>query len=621
MFRLFFLIILLLFTLFPVHAQEDALNLPTELYVLLNEGRVERYGLGAAGVSTVTPEGEVVIDFGVAPDGVWMAYRTEDTLKLLNTLDGATSNIQSGTIPPFRGLGQTIAWSPDASVVAYTVDAGIRFYFIDGGFFDIPISPILHLMWSPGGQYIAAGAEENIWWIYRRDGLQMVLQSAIVSSVGLAWVDNTILLFTPATGGLFLMDLSRANAQAQIHDETVLFQLPVLSGDRTVSLFGKIANDNTLSNDSGFLYNVTLNGTPTIQQVSQNSLDLNNLSWSPAGNLLLALRGGVLALVEPVSAQGFSLPMTGVAAYGWGAMRVKSGGSVSLPEALHFLADDGTGVVQLWRLPRDGSAAVLMTAGDTSVELYAVAPDGRTLAYISDGELMLLPAGADASMILTTVEQTTSISFSGDGQTIAYDNGDQILMINAAGGESLTFLQGYTQPHYSPSGESLLLRLADGDLGLIRLESGEILRLGAYDGAAWMGNGQLIVYGSTTAGSTPGLYLISMDGASPALLFTVPTGLKISSAADAGSGKIRLILTRESAPSPLIILDAGLNGELTDIPTKTFIAMPQLSPDGRYIAGYVDATGALVVYDLVNASELVLRQPPSVKDFRWISFR
>src|SRR5690349_11146967 len=101
-------ILLLIFSLqsFPLlHAQEDGLNLPAELYTLVNDGQVERYGLGASGVSAVTPEATIVIDFGVAPDGIWLAYRTENNLMLHNMLTGEANEIEGATagIPPFRG--------------------------------------------------------------------------------------------------------------------------------------------------------------------------------------------------------------------------------------------------------------------------------------------------------------------------------------------------------------------------------------------------------------------------------------------------------------------------------------------------------------------------------------
>jgi hypothetical protein len=49
----------------PLAAQEDALNLPAALFVLSNEGQISRYGLGAEGVRTVTPEDSFIIDWAV----------------------------------------------------------------------------------------------------------------------------------------------------------------------------------------------------------------------------------------------------------------------------------------------------------------------------------------------------------------------------------------------------------------------------------------------------------------------------------------------------------------------------------------------------------------------------
>src|SRR5258707_15593131 len=114
-----------------VHAQEDGLNLPTELYVLTNSGQVQQYGIGIAGLKTVTPEDEFVLDFGVAPDGTWLAYRTQDALKLLNMYGGTPETLEGATagIPPVRGRGDTLVWSPTGDVIVYTTPTGGRAYF------------------------------------------------------------------------------------------------------------------------------------------------------------------------------------------------------------------------------------------------------------------------------------------------------------------------------------------------------------------------------------------------------------------------------------------------------------------------------------------------------------
>ena len=62
--RLIIVLIALFALCLPLHAQEDGLNLPTELYTLLRVGTIQRFGLGAAGVSDVTPPDSTSIDFG-----------------------------------------------------------------------------------------------------------------------------------------------------------------------------------------------------------------------------------------------------------------------------------------------------------------------------------------------------------------------------------------------------------------------------------------------------------------------------------------------------------------------------------------------------------------------------
>nr|MCU0476928.1 hypothetical protein [Anaerolineae bacterium] len=197
----------------PAHAQEDGLNLPTELYTLLRDGSIERFGLGAAGVAEVTPEASApAVDFGLSPDGVWIAYRTDaGALEVYNMVTPETRSIDpEAGYPPYRGRGESIAWSPDGAALAYTRDGGLRVTFFDGGQSDVPVSPLLGLMWSPDGKYLAAEAENDVWWVYRRDGVQMVLHAALPSSRGAAWVSPSLLMIAPAEGGLAVMDVANA---------------------------------------------------------------------------------------------------------------------------------------------------------------------------------------------------------------------------------------------------------------------------------------------------------------------------------------------------------------------------------------------------------------------------
>lgn len=627
MLRKYILIPILLFifsfqSLSLLHAQEDGLNLPAELYTLVNDGRVERYGLGASGVSAVTPDATVVIDFGVAPDGIWLAYRTENSLMLHNMLTGDASEIEGATagVPPYRGRGATLAWSPDGTALAYAVEYGLRFRFDNNTFFDMPITPIINLMWSPTGTYLAAEAENNIWWVYKREGNQMILISAIPSSIGLAWVSDGLMMFAPETGGLFLMDVSNGNAQSQISDENLLFRLPVFRRDGTVSVFARPANDTTFLPTQGFLYRVSPAGDNVgIEQISTIAVDFNNLRWSPDGNLLLTLSSGILGLVDGATGQGFSLPVTGIVTYGWGAPRPTPAPTLALTSTGYFLADDGTGVEQLWLTADDAALAVQVLAAESSLTTYAIAPDGETIAYHRDGQLWLLPATADLATSILTIDEVNNLGFSADGSALIYDADGNIYSVPVEGGEPQQLLAQYSEPAYSPNGTALLVRIGDGDLGLLIVESGEVRRLGAFAWGKWLANGQLAIYGAPVAGTQPGVYIVDLntDG-TPRLLYASSPGERVLDVAASGNN-LRILETKiVTGPAALEAVQIPLaGGELTNLGSPGFIGDPVLSPDGRFVAGYASAAGTIVIYDLDTDAERVLLQPPRTHDFQW----
>jgi hypothetical protein len=623
MLRLKLIFILLLFAVLGSITAQDGLNLPTELYTLLNEGRVERYGLGAAGVSAVTPEDQVVIDFGVAPDGVWMAYRTESGMTLRNMRTEESRELEGAAagLPPFRGRGQTIAWSPDGEAIAYTTEYGVRFSFEGGTFFDIQITPLLHLTWSPDSRFLAAEAENNIWWIYRREGDQMILTSAIPSSIGLEWVGNGLLMFAPQEGGLFLMDVSNGNAQSVLNDTSILFRLPVLRQDSSVLIYGKSASDTTLPENVGYLYRVAAAGdTIAVEQVSEVPIDLTGLRWSPGGNLLLALQGGVLALVDPASGQGFTLPVTGVTTFGWGALRPVSAPSLTLTSPGYFIADDGTGVLQLWRLANDGARSAPLLSLTQNVETFAVAPDGQTLVYYSNGQLWRLERDAENAEAIGEVSAANNLSISPDGSTIAYDSDNTISTIPIEGGETQSLLTGYSEPVYSPDGSRLLVRIGDGDMGVLTIASGEVRRLGAFTWSKWLNDGRVVSYGAPTGGGQLGIYISDLNTeAPPLILYGQPPQTQSLDAALLQNGALRILQTRSvDSPAPLEVIDVPTTGE-PPLPSINvgFIAQPSLSPDGWLIAGYANAVGSLVLYGVDLRQEVLLTNPPGILQFRW----
>ncbi|MBC8098703.1 MAG: hypothetical protein H7Y11_04630 [Armatimonadetes bacterium] len=609
-----------------INAQDDGLNLPTELYTLLNEGVVQRYGLGAAGIASLTPDDAFVVDFGVAPDALWLAYRTEAGLTLSDLLTGEARSIEatSAGLPPFRGRGDTLAWSPDGAALAYTTEAGVRVYFpVSEAFFEIVISPLLHLTWSPDGLFLAAEAENNIWWIYRREGDTLVLTSALPSSVGFAWVGEGLLLFAPEAGGLALMDVSNGNAQSQLSDEGTLFRYPAVQGDGSVAIFGRSANETTLDPALSYLYRVTPGETVAVTQISDIPVDLSELRWAPGGTLLLALRGGVLALIDPASGQGFTLPTNGVVAYGWGALRPASVAALPMTATGYFLApESSTGIIEPWRLANDGTQAVPVLFTEADVTAFAAAPDDATYAYHSAGQLWLLPAGVEAATPLLTVDAVQALHFNIAADTLIYAVDDTIYTLALPDGEPQILLTAYSQPQSAPNGETLLVRLGDGDLGLLVLATGEVKRLGAFVWGKWLTNGAILAYGALASGGDAGVYLADASGQAVPF-YTPPSGIQAVDGALTPQNTIRLLLRRSTVgPAPLSSVEIPANGgAISDGGAVGYLGAPQFSPDGRFMVGYGSAAGTLVVYDVIARQAIALTQPPNVQAYQWLAFR
>ncbi len=467
-------------------AQGDALNLPADLYVLLNSGQIQRYGVGANGVVNLTPAGLYIIDFGVDSLGQRIAFRTESGLYIINVASGGDpQQIEGATadVPAYRGEGDTIAWSPNGDALVYTTTYGLRAYFTTGStpvFVDIRQGALKGLSWSPGGRYLAAEAEQNVWWIYRRDGDNLVLTSAIPSSIGTAWISDGELVFAPADGGLRLMNLDQANAQAVLLDQSLTYRLPEIDTNGALLFFGRDPNDKNVPDGYGRLLRLA-RGASKLETVGKVPVALSGLRWAPGGSLLVAFQGGVIALYDPSTGLGFPLPMTDVVAYAWGpvgqpATQATSGQmvataapqTVTTPVALtapteaptepplaqptlipvatlpgatkqptpypvstvtaltlsapsFFLAPDANGTVQVWKMAANGTPPKPFTGSGTDVNEFAVSPDGNSVAYVVAAELWLQQAQQQPKL-LAKINSFAPVeaNFSSDGTEIAY---------------------------------------------------------------------------------------------------------------------------------------------------------------------------------------------------------
>lgn len=632
-------------------AAQDGLDLPAPLYVLTNSGQVQRIGLGAEGLSTISPEAAFVVDFGVAPDSNWLAYRTEQALTIRNIFTDEQVTLEQGTadLPPSRGRGDTLAWSPAGDMLAYTVAYGARVYHNTAPepvISDLREGPFVGLIWSPDGAYLAAEAEDNIWWLYRREGSLLILTSAIPSSLGLAWVTNSEVVFAPGDGGLIRMNLAAANAQTVLLDNTWNYRLPALQSDGTLMVFGVQKGDEDIPEGSALLVALAADAARS-GLLNESPIEINGLRWAPGGQLAVALRGGVLALVQPAGSLLFPLPFADVVAYSWGSRPLARVDGLPLTANGYFLAADGNDVEQVWRLPQDGTAPLPLTQVEQPVTDFAVSPDERYLTYLSDDRLWLLSLAEDsaAQMLTETTTRSTELTFSPDGGQIAYvvPDGEQggVWLVSSAGGEARLIRPNaasgsapapegsvYTTPTFAPNINGLLVTRSAPDspdaLVLIDLNTLDIQEVGVASRATWLQNGTILAYNSGIGYAGPAdeqiIYRIDpADPASAAKLATIPRPARIIAMRDVLAVRARLALgSTLPGPRALSVVDLlATTGAITSAGRGGFMVNPTFSPDGRFLAGQTHEGGALTVRDMESGQQVVLNAPPQMSDFSW----
>lgn len=650
----------------PVHTQGDGLDLPTELYVLRNSGIVEQFGVGMMGAKAITPEDIFVLDFAIAPDNTWMAYRTPDEIVLSRIDTPTTLQIEptGDMIPPLRGLGDTMAWSHKGDALAYTTPYGARVAFNIGGeqpeFRNIPNSALINLSWSPGGTFLAAEAENNIWWFYRRDGLDMLLTGALPSSYGITWLDDGQLIFAPGEGGLLVLDLKNLNTQWALQDSSRQYRLPQVRPDGSIVVFSRPIQPETppetedtgeappgLGLNSAYWQRLSLeNDTAAVVASSEIAVDVSSAHWSPNGLFLIALRQNRLGIVLAETGVSFVLPVEDPVAYSWGASYPMTVSGVASGYDGFFLATDPiSGVKQVWRLPADGSSPTLQTTGETPVAGFAVSARTRQIAYFSDSQLWTIPVNDDgnpgeATLLTPVHESARDAAFSPDGRTVAYADAEGIWMMVLDATAPERILQSapagqpgdhYTQPQYAPNVNALLVVSYPGEISPFYwydIASGERLDIGLYDRLHWISDGRLLGYGNGVhLGEWPpiaSVFLID-PSVTPPQVWTVlqADAARVLDAQVIASSRISVVLTdnRQFGPLELRLVGVELTGgDAQTLADPGFMIEPRISPDGAYLAGLTMPGGRILIYDVSRSEKVVLRMPGGVETFIWVTF-
>lgn len=639
--QIILLLAMLICGIVGVRAQ-DGLNLPTELYVLLNEGRVQRFGIGSSGVQFITPEGAFVLDFGVAPDGNWLAYRTQSGLFIRDTYadDPASTERQiegaSASAPTTRGRGETIAWSPTSDALAYTTLTGGRVHFLEtGGFVDLATPLLQNLLWSPDGGYLAAEANDNIWWVFRREAGNMVLTSAIPGAFGVAWLNSTNLIFAPTSGGLIRMDLADANQQTPIREDAASYHLPYVQADGTLLVY-RSTPDADSAERSGRLLQLPVDGSAQPVELGTGDVAVDNLRWAPDSSLLVAFRGGALALLDPLSGAGFTLPIGSASAYGWGAPYPNAVVSVPLPADVYFLARGENGATQVWRLDENSSPPNALTNAELDITHYAVSPDETRLAYVSNSGLWYDDLEDDNSAIelVTLGLSAVQPAFGPDNATIYYrdEQGTNagIWRISAPDGQPELLLADTAdvryrsvQPATSVSAALVQATLADGANGLLLVDtvSGERNLLGDFERGQWLTGTDVMVLGTVQreAASVRGLHIIDVNNLEEPPLTVLPLadGVRLLDVVRLNNGTLRALI-QSRTPGQIRIVDAPESGgEPQVIGNAGYLIAPRLAPDGERVAGLMHPDGIALFYNPTNNARVALSTPDQIGGLRW----
>lgn len=150
-------------------AQEGAFPLPAPLYILTSQHELIYVDPANGGQTVISSPGQPIADFDIAPDGEWVVYRTPaNNLVVVTQLTGNSGYVLefSDAPPPDSSPAQTIAWSPDAARIAYTVPGGVRIAELGAGDYGAPLfstvqGPWIELYWADSLTLIASDASGN----------------------------------------------------------------------------------------------------------------------------------------------------------------------------------------------------------------------------------------------------------------------------------------------------------------------------------------------------------------------------------------------------------------------------------------------------------------------------
>jgi len=482
----------LLVLLTPQPTVALARELPAPLCVLVT-GQVVCYDAALTAPNPITPPEQQVIDFAIAPDGNWIAYRTSDTVTIAPINEDRDSQLvdPQGVPPATMGIFKTtIAWSPDGLAIAYVTANGFRVAFpgVDKPIYiDNNERAVINLRFSPGGERLAAQADDGSWTLFTVqsgvDTPNAQRTRVINQAADLAWLDDTNLVVAYVAGGL-----------ARI-DATNTAQLPAWSaatGHYTKLITSSEGQIFALNPDPGDTIGsaVSIRADGTVTPVGQSKIDAQ-VQWGPDGAIMYYITSGTPILVDRATGAENRLRINRVTRLVWGPQTPPLASSIPLDADIAFLAPDENGVQQAWRLSRVGLDPVSQITNQSTPVLRlgdaGIAPDSAVIppanAQKLTGQTWLIPAARYAS------DKSVWLL-----RRLGWRSGPDVVQLYTvkfdAAGKALTpevrshpFIS--SNPHLSPTGRYVMGAQRFGtidQLAILDIQSGRRVRIQGSDG-------------------------------------------------------------------------------------------------------------------------------------------
>lgn len=640
----------------------EAFPLPADLYFIApdanGEPRVWRLPYTGGSPIEITPPGQPISDFAVAPDRRTLAYRTGQMVIAAYPMGGALVDDQA-PMPAEGTPPDSIAWSPDGTKLAYSIGPKLRIHRAGKDApaeVSVPLegAQLGRLGWSPDSRWLAALAAPAS----GSAKPQLVLVDTEAENPAAVLLQQYYDYLWLSDGTLWgtRAERQRERFAPGPNPQPVPLQNQPLIGLASPRDDGRVAfMDFGLApmDEFGILSSMNPDGSD-LRVEGERAILLSGTRFAPGGRrLLVRVPNQGLRITDAQSGANAPIPGTEQATLARFAPpplpQVRDASGLSLPADLYFLAGPESGPAQVWRWPKDGGPPIQLTQESGDIVDFAVSPDGTQVAYTVGNELVVASVDGGERKVLVRLSSqdpyrsiAAQPTWSPDGKEIAYVQ-DGLWVIPAAGGDPRPLIADrrpaqpvdtvlYLRPAWSPDGKWLLAweQHWEGNLwALVPLSGNEPVTIpdSGVPEARWTPDSRILLASAGGAYTTPGLALVT-PGNPPQVTRLLGEQWPVQAARLQEDGRIAFLAAPGLNMFVPVLRLYSVNPDGSDVQPasdQTLILYAPLawSPDGQIVASIDPATccparGALTLTYLETGQQVQLAEPGNAMLVAWV---